>query len=210
MAQNITLQGASYSAVPSILLPKVGGGQASFVDVTDTTATAADVASGKYFYTSSGVRTQGTSSGGGGSGVIKVASTSYTVSTTSTSAATVATWDTGHTEIWTSDKVLYVKVIDHAGKRDGYFYASHNFFIKLANITSTTNSNGLRLIVRYQTSTYAQNPYTGTTGYGVYADQVSSDGSIRIRRRYNSGTSLTINGTYDVEAYLIDVGTLFT
>ena len=65
MAQNITLLGASYSAVPSVNLPKTGGGTASFVDVTDTTAAAADVASGKYFYTSSGVRTQGTSSGGG-------------------------------------------------------------------------------------------------------------------------------------------------
>ena len=67
MAQNITLLGASYSAVPSVTLPKTGGGTASFTDVTDTTATASDVASGKYFYTASGVRTQGTASGGGGS-----------------------------------------------------------------------------------------------------------------------------------------------
>lgn len=67
MAQNITLMGASYSAVPAVTLPKTGGGTASFTDVTDTTAAAADVASGKYFYTASGVRTQGTSSGGGGS-----------------------------------------------------------------------------------------------------------------------------------------------
>ena len=66
MAQNITLMGASYSAVPSVNLPKTGGGTASFTDVTDTTATASDVASGKYFYTASGVRTRGTSSGGGG------------------------------------------------------------------------------------------------------------------------------------------------
>lgn len=66
MAQNITLMGASYSAVPAVTLPKTGGGTASFTDVTDTTAAAADVASGKYFYTASGVRTQGTSSGGGG------------------------------------------------------------------------------------------------------------------------------------------------
>ena len=65
MAQNITLLGASYSDVPSVLLPKTGGGTASFTDVTDTTAAAADVASGKYFYTSAGIRTQGTSSGGG-------------------------------------------------------------------------------------------------------------------------------------------------
>lgn len=67
MAQNITLLGASYSAVPAVTLPKTGGGTASFTDVTDTTAAAADVASGKYFYTSAGVRTAGTASGGGGS-----------------------------------------------------------------------------------------------------------------------------------------------
>lgn len=66
MSQNITLLGASYSDVPSVVLPKTGGGTASFVDVTDTTAAAADVASGKYFYTASGVRTAGTNSGGGG------------------------------------------------------------------------------------------------------------------------------------------------
>lgn len=67
MAQNITLLGASYSNVPAVTLPKTGGGTASFTDVTDTTAAAEDVASGKYFYTSAGVRTQGTNSGGGGS-----------------------------------------------------------------------------------------------------------------------------------------------
>lgn len=65
MAQNISLMGASYSAVPAVTLPKTGGGTASFTDVTDTTAAAADVASGKYFYTAAGVRTQGTNSGGG-------------------------------------------------------------------------------------------------------------------------------------------------
>ena len=65
MAQNVTLWGASYPAVPAIVVPKTGGGTASFTDVTDTTATASDVASGKYFYTQNGVRTAGTGSGGG-------------------------------------------------------------------------------------------------------------------------------------------------
>lgn len=64
MSQNITIMGASYSAVPAVTLPKTGGGTATFTDVTDTTAAAADVASGKYFYTAAGVRTAGTSSGG--------------------------------------------------------------------------------------------------------------------------------------------------
>lgn len=65
MSQNISLWGASYSSVPSVTLPKTGGGTASFTDVTDTTATASDVASGKYFYTAAGVKTQGTSTSGG-------------------------------------------------------------------------------------------------------------------------------------------------
>ena len=65
MAQDITLLGASYSDVPSVTLPKTGGGTASFTDVTDTTATASDVAQGTYFYTAAGVRTAGTASSGG-------------------------------------------------------------------------------------------------------------------------------------------------
>ena len=64
MAQNITLLGASYSAVPAVKLPKTGGGTATFTDVSDTTAAAGDVASGKYFYAADGTRTQGTASGG--------------------------------------------------------------------------------------------------------------------------------------------------
>lgn len=66
MAQDITLLGANYSAVPAVELPKTGGGTASFTDIADTTAVAADVAQGKYFYDSAGVRTEGTASGGGG------------------------------------------------------------------------------------------------------------------------------------------------
>lgn len=64
MAQNISLLGADYPAVPAVVLPKTGGGTASFTDVTDTTAAAADVVAGKFFYTSAGVRTEGTGSGG--------------------------------------------------------------------------------------------------------------------------------------------------
>lgn len=32
MAQNITLMGANFSAVPAVQLPKTGGGTATFVD----------------------------------------------------------------------------------------------------------------------------------------------------------------------------------
>lgn len=95
MAQNISLWGANYSLVPSILLPKQGGGTASFTDVTDTTAAAADVASGKYFYTSAGVRTAGTNSGGGGTGLVYETGT---VTPTADNTRLYITYTNSHTE----------------------------------------------------------------------------------------------------------------
>lgn len=102
MSKNVTLWGSSFSNVPAITVPQTGGGTATFTDVTDTTASASDVATGKYFYTSAGVRTQGTNSGGGGSsknvqiaqGVDRVATTTYTaVSGQSITVSKTGTYD---------------------------------------------------------------------------------------------------------------------
>lgn len=65
MAQNITLLGASYQAVPAVKLPKTGGGMAQFDDTTDANAAAADIAQGKTAYVN-GQKITGTASGGGG------------------------------------------------------------------------------------------------------------------------------------------------
>lgn len=70
MAQDITLLGASYSAVPAVQLPKTGGGTARFDDCSVVTAAASDVAQGKIFVASDGTITTGTASGGGASNII--------------------------------------------------------------------------------------------------------------------------------------------
>lgn len=65
MAQTIEINGETYEDVPSIQVPLTTSGMASFYDVSDTTAIASDVASGKYFYTANGVKTAGSATIGG-------------------------------------------------------------------------------------------------------------------------------------------------
>ena len=100
MAQNVTVAGASYQSVPAIIVPKTGGGSAGFYDVSDTTATAADVASGKVFHLADGSAATGTASGGGGSSglvwlksltkqTIKLSDTDYATWSPSTTATAV-------------------------------------------------------------------------------------------------------------------------
>ena len=80
--RNIRLMNATYSDVPAVQLPIYPSGTATFTEITDTTATAADVASGKYFYTAAGVKTAGTSSGGSG---MQIATATATLGSASTS-----------------------------------------------------------------------------------------------------------------------------
>ena len=89
MAHDVTLMGATDPAVPAIVVPS-GAGTARFTDVTDTTATAADVAAGKYFYTAAGTRTEGT--GNGGSATIEGTYDSATQSLALSTDGTIASW----------------------------------------------------------------------------------------------------------------------
>lgn len=60
MAQNVVINGVTYSDVPQVEIPKSTSGTAVFYDIADTTAAAGDVLASKYFYTSGGTKTQGT------------------------------------------------------------------------------------------------------------------------------------------------------
>ena len=208
MAQEVKLMGATYSGVPAILLPDGNNVMHRFDDCSVVTASASDVTQGKIFVANDGTITTGTSSGGGGSSAwTKVAETTVTTSTTSTTASTVTTWATGHSELWTSDKFVYVRIRDTAGKRSGYFYGSDQFFMNHIPITGGTTANTSisgRFYIRCNNGVFGTSNNSGTGGYGVFADMLYSDGQIRIRQRYNSSISLTINGTYKVEVYLLD------
>jgi len=147
--------------------------------------------------------------GGGTSSWTKVAETSYQITYSATGASTHATWATGHSEIWTSEKIVYIRIRDTAGKRNGYFYGSDTFFMNMypANGTTPTNTSNGIITNSWNVSSngiYGQRYGYGATGYGVAAGMVYPDGKIDIRKRYNSTYSLTIDGTYKVEVYLLD------
>ena len=205
MAQNITLMGASYSNVPSVQLPKTGGGTATFDDTTisSNAAAAEDITSGKLAYVNGSLIT-GTASGGGGSNWTLLGSKELTISTTSTSNTNQG--DITCSGAFTKDDIIWVRVRDKAGKRAGYMYGTDTFFLNAskANGSTSTYSTKATEVIRYSTSSQWA-CYVGN--YGVYAYSISSAGKILIYSRYNSANTLTINGTYLVEVYKLTLPT---
>lgn len=216
MAQNITLMGASYSAVPAVTLPKTGGGTARFDDASVTTATASDVASGKIFLASDGTITTGTASGGGGSDRLVLLQTTSlgSLSTSSTSAT-----DTGKT----------VTLAQSTGWQ--------NYDLLLVDISVDTKTNGRHtstvtpVILTGTSNVSTKNTYTvgsnkwnsklsssgtastrqSTTAYGVYINSASVSNNtltLTVYDKYNSNSTGTLNGTYTARVYgikLIDL-----
>lgn len=93
--KNVKIDNNTYNNVPSVDIPLASGsGNASFFDVSDTTAQASDVLNTKYFYTANGVRTQGTNSGGS-----TINNQNKSVSPTESSQE--VTYDSGYTGLGT-------------------------------------------------------------------------------------------------------------
>lgn len=183
---------------------KVNFGNTTIMDITDTTATASDVASGKYFYGKDGVKTLGTASGG--SSWKKLGETDITTSSTSTSNANIGSIACG-SEAYTKSKIIYIRVRDKAGRKNGYFYGSDSFYINsnAGNDYNTTYSNAGRFIHKTNSNgNYEIYMNASTSSYGVYGYSISTAGNVLIYRRYSSSNSLTIDGTYHVEVYSLE------
>ena len=205
MAQNISLWGAVYSAVPSILLPKQGGGTASFTDVSPTTCTDSDVASGKIYFKSDGTQSTGTASGGGGSGLTLLKTYALgSLSTTSTSGT-----DTGKSTTVTGYNDYDVLVVDVSV--DTTTNGRHTSTVSMVYLTGTSNVNtkntytvGSNKWNSKLSSSGTGSTRQSTTAYGVYVNAAtvsSSTMTLTFYYKYNSNNTGTINGSYTARVY---------
>lgn len=136
------------------------------------------------------------SSGGGGSSYKLLKSAEFTVNTSSTAAIDVGTVAAG-SAAFDSSKILYVRIRDKAGVRDGYFTESDSWFpnpYQSKGQTVSFSTCGKFSIGKWSVS---------SSQYGVYPYNIGSDGTVTIKAKYSSAYG-TIDGTYVVEVYALD------
>ena len=103
MAQNVVINGVTYSAVPAVNIPKSGSGTATFYDTADGNITSADVLTGKTGYSASGSVSGSMANNGSTSGTISTKAGTVTIPSGYTSGGTVSISSTEQSKIIASN-----------------------------------------------------------------------------------------------------------
>lgn len=90
MAQNVTINGVTYSDVPEVNIPKSGGGTAVFYDTSGATAASGDILTGKTAYGASGSVSGSMANNGSTSGTIGTVAGTVVIPAGYTSGGTVS------------------------------------------------------------------------------------------------------------------------
>lgn len=110
MAQNVVINGVTYSSVPEVDIPKSGGGTAKFYDTAGADIAAGDVLTGKTGFGASGEVSGSMANNGSTSGEIETKAGTVTIPAGYTSGGTVSIKASAVTDL-TSANVLSGKTI---------------------------------------------------------------------------------------------------
>lgn len=115
MAQNVVINGVTYSNVPSVQIPKSGGGTASFYDTSSASAVAGNLLSGKTAYGSSGEIIGSMTDNGSTGGTISTKAGTVTIPAGYTSGGTVSLDGTAITDLIASNILSGKTILGVAG-----------------------------------------------------------------------------------------------
>lgn len=99
MAQNVVINGVTYSNVPEVDIPKSGGGTAKFFDTESGDIASSDVLTGKVGYNASGAVTGSMANNGSTGGTISTKAGAVTIPAGYTSGGTVSISSTEQSKI---------------------------------------------------------------------------------------------------------------
>lgn len=115
MAQNVIINGVTYSDVPEVDVPKSGGGTARFYDTSGADITSADVLATKTGFGSSGAISGGMANNGSTSGTISTKAGTVAIPSGYTTGGTVGISSTEQAKIIASNIKSGVSILGVAG-----------------------------------------------------------------------------------------------
>lgn len=115
MAQNVIINGVTYSSVPEVDIPKSGGGTAKFYDTTSADISSGDVLTGKTAFGSTGEINGSMSNNGSTSGTISTKAGTVNIPAGYTSGGTVSIDSTEQSKIIASNIKSGVTILGQAG-----------------------------------------------------------------------------------------------
>lgn len=115
MAQNVIINGVTYSNVPEVDIPKSGGGTAKFYDTAAATAAAADILTGKTAYGASGSIGGSMANNGSTSGTISTKAGTVTIPAGYTTGGTVSIASAAVTDLTAANLLTGKTVLGVAG-----------------------------------------------------------------------------------------------
>ena len=140
----------------------------------------------------------------GGGGVTLLATDEVTVNTTSTTATVVKTVTVPNaSDLWTGSKIIVGVVVDKAGVRSGHFYGSYRIIANSAAKRLASSGNPLfGGTIAFDNNSSLVN---AATSRGVYMSRIYGNGDVDISTTYASSNCGTIDGTYEIKIYAIDI-----